>query len=111
MSVRPPVDLESFFVVVVLLLILIIFFSFFGLQVLCLKCFLLGPHLWPMAVARLGVDLELSLPGYAPARAMPGPSYIANPSPGSWHCWILKALSEAGDRTCILMDSSQNGFC
>lgn len=111
MSVRPPVDLESFFVVVVVLLILIIFFSFFGLQVLFLKCFLLGPHLWPMAVARLGVDLELSLPGYAPARAMPGPSYIANPSPGSWHCWILKPPREAGDRTCILMDSSQNGFC
>ena len=63
MSVRPPVDLESFFVVVVVLLILIIFFSFFGLQVLFLKCFLLGPHLWHMVVPRPGVDLELSLPG------------------------------------------------
>ena len=111
MSVRPPVDLESFFVVVVVLLILIIFFSFFGLQVLCLKCFLFGPHLWPMAVARLGVDLELSLPDYAAAREIPGLSYLANPSPGSWHYWILKPPREAGDRTCILMDSSQNCVC
>ena len=33
----------------------------------------LGPHLRHMEVPRLGVELELQLPAYTTATAMPGP--------------------------------------
>ena len=59
-----------------------------------------------MEVPRLGVELELQLPAYATATAMPDLSHICD-----LHCSfrqhrILNSLSEARDLTHILMDTS-----
>ena len=68
------------------------------------------PSLWPhprhMEVSRLGAGLELQLKAYATATAMPDPSLICNFHHSSQKCQILNPLSEARDRTCILMDTS-----
>ena len=53
---------------------------------------LLGPPPWHMEVPRLGVRLELQLPAYTTATAMPDP----------------EPTSEARNQTFILMDPSQN---
>ena len=66
----------------------------------------LGPHLWPMEVPRLGVELELQLLAYITAAAMPGPSCVCDQHHSSGHCWILNARSEARDRTRFPMDTS-----
>ena len=55
---------------------------------------------WHKEVTRLGVKLELQLPAYTIASAMPDPSHIDNHS--LWQGWILNPLSEARDWTCIL---------
>ena len=63
-------------------------------------CFL-GLHLWHIDVLRLGDALELQLLAYTTATATPDPSRV---------CHLLRAmpdpnlLSEARDRTYILMD-------
>ena len=59
-----------------------------------------------MDVPRVGVESELELPAYTTATVTPDPSHVCNLHHGSWQCWILNALSEARDRTCILMDAS-----
>ena len=68
----------------------------------------LGPHLQHVYVPRLGVELQLQLPAYttATATATPEASCIFNLHRSSQPCWILNPLSEARDRTCILMDIS-----
>ena len=66
-----------------------------------------GPHLRHLKVSRLGVQLELQLPGYTTAAATQDLSHICNLHPSSWQCWILNPLSEATDWTHILMDTSQ----
>ena len=47
------------------------------------------------------------MPAYATAIAMQDPSYICNLHHSSQQCHILNPLSEARDRTCVLMDASQ----
>uniref|UniRef100_A0A8C3WB74 RAB36, member RAS onco family n=1 Tax=Catagonus wagneri TaxID=51154 RepID=A0A8C3WB74_9CETA len=50
---------------------------------------------------------SLQLPAYATATAMPNPSHLCNLHHSSWQRCILSPLSEAGDHTCILMDTSR----
>ena len=66
----------------------------------------LGPHPQHMEVPRLGVELELQLPAYPTATAMPDLSLICDLHQSSWQCWILGPLNEARDQTCVLMDTS-----
>ena len=51
------------------------------------------------------VELELQLPTYATATAMPDPSRVCDLHHCSQQCWILNPLSEARDQICILMDT------
>ena len=67
----------------------------------------LGPHPLHMEVPRLGVELELQLPPFAIAIATQNLSLICNLHHSSWQHRIINPLSEAKDRTCILMDTSQ----
>ena len=46
----------------------------------------LGLHLWHMQVSRLGAELELQLPAYTTATAMPNPSHILDLHPSLWQC-------------------------
>ena len=71
---------------------------------------LLWPHLQHMEVPRLGVESELWLLAYTTATATPDPSHIWDLHHGSQQRWNLNPLSEARDRTCILMDASQICF-
>ena len=64
-------------------------------------------HLQHMEVPRLGVESELQVPAYATDTAMWDPSGICDLHCSSQQCRILNPLSEARDRTCILMDTSQ----
>ena len=56
---------------------------------------------------RLGVEVELQLLAYITATAMPDLSHICNLRHSSWRHWILNPLSEARDRTHVLMDTGQ----
>ena len=67
--------------------------------------FILGPHLQHMEVTKVGVNSELQLPASATATAIPDPSHLCNLHHSLWQCWILNPLSEARDRTYILMDA------
>ena len=69
--------------------------------------FFLGPHLQHMEVSRLVVKLELQLPGYTTATAMPYPCSICDICHRLWQCHIFNLLSEAWDQTHILIDTSQ----
>uniref|UniRef100_A0A8D0NWU8 Neurolysin, mitochondrial n=1 Tax=Sus scrofa TaxID=9823 RepID=A0A8D0NWU8_PIG len=60
-----------------------------------------------MEVPRLGVQSELQLPDYTTASAMLGLSYICDLHHSSQQCPILNPVSEARDRTRILMDTSR----
>ena len=60
-----------------------------------------------MKVPRLlGVESELQLLAYATATAMLDPSHICDLHRSFKQCQILNPLSEAGDQTHILMDTS-----
>ena len=61
--------------------------------------------LFVFSFPRLGVTLELQLPAYATATAMEDLSRVCDHS--SQQRRILNLLSEAGDRTCLLMDPSR----
>ena len=65
---------------------------------------LLGLHLRPMEVPRLGVELELQLPPW-------GPSHICDPHHRSRQHRVLNPLSEARDGTRVLMDASWAHYC
>ena len=52
-----------------------------------------------MEVPKLGVKLELQLPAYATAAAMPDPGHVCNLHNSSQQCQIVNPLSEAQDRT------------
>ena len=67
---------------------------------------ILGLYLWHMEVPRLGVSLELQLPTYTTATAMPDSSRICDLQYSWWQCRILNPLNEPWDRACILMDTS-----
>ena len=68
--------------------------------------FFLGAKPQHMKVPRLGVELELQEPAYVTATAMPDLSYICDLHHSSRQCWILNPLSEARDRSHILMDTT-----
>ena len=72
---------------------------------------LLGPHLWHMEVPRPGVKSELLPLAYTTATATPDPSHICNLHHSSRQQRILNPLSEAEDRTHVLMVNSQICFC
>ena len=57
-------------------------------------------------VPKLGVKSKLQLPAYTTATATPDPSHVCNLHHSLWQCQILNQLSEARDRTRILMDAS-----
>ena len=59
-----------------------------------------------MEVPRLGVKSELQLLAYGTATATPDLSHICHLCRSLWQRQILNPLSEAKDRTRILMDSS-----
>ena len=71
----------------------------------------LGLYLRHMEVPRLGVESEPQLPVYTTATAMPDPSFFCKLHHSSWQHWILHPLSEASDRTHVLMDTSQICYC
>ena len=60
-----------------------------------------------MEVPRIGIKSDLQLQAYTTATAMQNPSCICDLYHSSQQCWILNPLSEARDRTSILMDTSQ----
>ena len=66
--------------------------------------FLLGPHLWHTKVPRLEVTLELQLPAYTTAR--PDPSCVCKLYHNSLQRRIFNPLSDARDRTRVLVDAS-----
>ena len=69
--------------------------------------FFLGPHPQHMEVPGLRVELHLQLLAYDTTTATQDPNLTCDLHHSSWQCQILKALSEAWDRTLILMDTSQ----
>ena len=60
-----------------------------------------------MEVPRRGMESEPQLPAYDSATATWDPSHICSQHQGLRQCWILNPLSEAGDQTHILIDTSQ----
>ena len=84
------------------------YYKFFVCLFLFFVCFVfLGPHSWHKEVPSLGIKLELWLPAYTIAIAMPDLSGVCDLHHSSWLCWILNPLSEARDWTCVLMDFSR----
>ena len=63
----------------------------------------LGPHLWHMEVPRLGVQSELQPPACTTATATQEPSHFCDLHHSSGPRSILNPLSEARDRTRVLM--------
>ena len=59
-----------------------------------------------MEIPRLGVKSEPQLPAYVTATATQDLSLICNPHYSSWHRQILNPLSEARDRTYVLVETS-----
>ena len=70
----------------------------------------LGPHPWHMEVPRLGVELELLLPAYTTATAMPNLSHICELHHSSRQWQILNPLSKARNWTCDLLNAGQICF-
>ena len=64
-----------------------------------------------MEIPRLGVKLELQLTAYTSATAKWDPNCVCNLHHSSQQCGILKPLSEARDRTRVLMDISRVHYC
>ena len=60
-----------------------------------------------MEAPRLGVERELKLPACTTAIAITDLSCVCDLHHSSWQCQLLNPLSEARDRTHILMDTSQ----
>ena len=54
--------------------------------------------------------MELQLPAYTTATAMPDPSRICDLNHSSWQYWILNPLSQVRDQTCNLVVTSQIRF-
>ena len=63
-----------------------------------------------MEFPRLRIESELQPPAYARATATSDLSRVCNLHHSSQQCWILNPLSEARDRTWVLMDASQIHF-
>ena len=91
----PETWVRWFFNFIFILFIYLLIFAYFW-----------GPHSWHMEFPRLGVESELQRPAYAAATATGDPSRICDLHHSSWQCRIPNPLSEARDRTLILMDPS-----
>ena len=65
---------------------------------------------WHLKVPRLAVKSELWPPAYTTATTTSDPSHVCDLHHSSQQYWILNPLSEARDRPCILMDTSQICF-
>ena len=70
----------------------------------------LGPHPRHTEFPRLGVELELQLPAYTTATAMPNPCHVCNLHHSSGQRQILNSLSQARDQIHNLMVISQIRF-
>ena len=70
----------------------------------------LGPHPRLREFPRLGVKLELKLQAYTTTTATQDRSNVGDLHQSSRQRRIVNPLSEAGDRTCILMDAGQIWF-
>ena len=66
--------------------------------------FFLGLQVRYMEVLRPGVELQLQLPAYTTATARSDKSCNCNLHHSSWRHWMFNPLSEARDRTPILMN-------
>ena len=64
-----------------------------------------------MEIPRLGVELELQLPAYTVATAVPDPSHICDLHHSSRQCQMFNPLSEVRDRTHNLMVPGRICFC
>ena len=63
--------------------------------------------MWHMDIPRLGVELELQLLAYVTAIATPDPSRVCANATACGNAGSLTTLSEARDRTHVLVDTSQ----
>ena len=70
-----------------------------------------GLHPWHMEVCRLGAQLELQLPAYATATAPWDLNPVCDLHHSSQQRRILNPQSNARDRTCNIMGTSQICFC
>ena len=70
-----------------------------------------GLYLQHIEVPRLRVELEPQLPAFTTATATQDPSCVCDLHYSSQQGRILNPLSEARDRTCVLVDASQIRFC
>ena len=81
----------------------------------CSFIYFLGPHMRHMEVPRLGLNWSCSCwptpQAYSTATATSDPSHICDLHNHSQQRQIPNPLSEARDRTCILMDTSRVCFC
>ena len=85
-------------------------FCFFFIVLLSFFSFL-GPYLRHVEVPRLGVESELQLPVYTTATATQDPSRVFDLHHSSRQYQILNPLSEARDRTRLLMDTGRVHYC
>ena len=67
--------------------------------------FFLEPHPQHTVILRLGVELELEPLAYNTATAMPDLRRVCDLHHRSQQHWILNPLSEARNRTFVLMDT------
>ena len=81
------------------------FFAFFLSLSFFFFFLLFRPHSRHMEVPRLEVECQLQLLAYTTATAMQGPNLICHLHRSSQQHWILNPLTEARDRTRVLMDT------
>ena len=86
----------------------IIFYVFFLLHFFFFR--FLGLHQLHMEVPMLGVKLELQLLAYTTAAAMWDLIWVCDLYHSSWQHQILNPLSEARDRTCVLMNTIRGRY-
>ena len=81
-----------------------------GTQIcVCVCLFRATPATYGSSQAR--VESELQLRVYTTATAKPNPSRICDPHHSPQQHQILNPLSEARERPCVLMDTSQIRYC
>ena len=69
--------------------------------------FFFRADLQPMEVPKLGVESELQLLAYTTATATLDLSRVCDLHYRPWQCQILNSVSEAGDQTQVLWDTSR----
>ena len=86
---------------------LVNFFFYYSFFIILFYFVFLGPHPWHMEIPRLGVESELQPLAYTRATATRYPSHVCHLHHSSRPPQILNLLSEAKDRTLVLMDTSR----